>query len=164
MPHDLLVVLNRASDLLTPPSEETYSSGTEDLMEVIPPTSRDLFTEIDHVTSMLVHARVSMPRDLLAGFDRISRMLEDTIKILEDVARSSKPAATSSCMPFGLQNTARVASDRMKKSIQIQSEPSTFTSQDPTYGIRRDLPYSPCPIHKKAKHTVRQCHALKKLH
>ena len=111
MPRDLLTALNRALDLLVPPSEETYSSGAEDLMEVIPPTSRDLIAKIDRVTSTLAHARVSMPRDLLVGFDHVSRMLEDTIKICEDVTHSGKPAMTSSRMPFGLRSTARVTSD-----------------------------------------------------
>ena len=91
-------------------------------------------------------------------------MLEDTIKICEDVARTSKPAVTLSRMPFGMRSTARVAFDQMKKSTQIQSGPSTFTSQAPTCRSHRDLPDGACPIHKKAKHTLCECRALKKLH
>ena len=94
------------------------------------------------------------------GFNHVSRMLADTIKICESVKHSSKLRADSSRMPFGLQNTTRVVSDHMKKQIQIQSGPNITNSQAPTCGTRRDIPDGPCPIHKKAKHTVRQCRAL----
>jgi hypothetical protein len=57
------------------------------------------------------------PSDLVVGFDRVTSMLVDTIKICESVKRSSKIATPSPRMPYGLRSSAHVGSDHMKKKI-----------------------------------------------
>jgi hypothetical protein len=60
------------------------------------------------------------PSDLVAGIDRVGNMISDTIKIWERVKRPRMTPSTSS-MPLGLRNAARVASRYMKRKIQIES-------------------------------------------
>jgi hypothetical protein len=96
------------------------------------------------------------PSDLIAGIDRVEGMLSDTIKVCERVKRPRTTPSTSS-MPLGLCNTTHVASRYMKRKIQIEYG---LYSQD--RGSRRNHLDEPCPIHKKSKHTTRQCRVLKK--
>jgi hypothetical protein len=56
------------------------------------------------------------PSDLIAGIDRVGDMLSDTIKVCERVKRPRTTPSTSS-MPLGLRNAARVASRYMKRKI-----------------------------------------------
>jgi hypothetical protein len=97
------------------------------------------------------------PSDLIAGIHRVESMLSDTIKICERIKRPRMTSSTSS-MPLGLRNAAHVASRYMKRKIHIESGPKT---QD--RGNYRNHLDEPCPIHKKSKHTARQCRVLKKL-
>jgi hypothetical protein len=98
------------------------------------------------------------PSDLIVGIHRVEGMLSDTIKVCERVKHPRTTSSTSS-MPPGLCNTARVASRFMKRKIQIESGPKT---QD--RGSCRNHLDEPCSIHEKSKHTIRQCRVLKKLH
>jgi hypothetical protein len=97
------------------------------------------------------------PNDLIAGIDRVEDMLSDTIKVCECVKRPRTTPSTSS-MPLGLRNAARVASRYMKHKIQIQSG---LYHQD--RGSRGNHLDDPCPIHENSKHTAHQCSVLKKL-
>jgi hypothetical protein len=54
------------------------------------------------------------PSDLIAGTDRVGDMISDTIKIYERAKRPRTTPSTSS-MPLGLCNAARVASRYMKR-------------------------------------------------
>jgi hypothetical protein len=56
------------------------------------------------------------PSDLIAGIDRVGDMISDTIKICERVKHPRTTPSTSS-MPLGLRNAARVASRYMKCKI-----------------------------------------------
>jgi hypothetical protein len=60
------------------------------------------------------------PSDLIAGIDRVGNMISNTIKICERAKRPRMTSSTSS-MPLGLRNAARVASHYMKRKIQIES-------------------------------------------
>jgi hypothetical protein len=97
------------------------------------------------------------PNDLIAGIDRVGDMLSDTIKVCEHVKRPRTTPSTSS-MPLGLRNAARVASRYMKRKIQIES--GLYHQDRGSCGSHLD---EPCHIHESSKHTARQCHVLKKL-
>jgi hypothetical protein len=56
------------------------------------------------------------PSDLIAGIDQVGDMLSDTIKDCEHVKRPRSTLSTSS-MPLGLGNAARIASRYMKHKI-----------------------------------------------
>jgi hypothetical protein len=96
------------------------------------------------------------PSDLIAGIDRVGDMISDTIKIHEHAKRPRTTPSTSS-MPLGLRNAARVASHYMKCKTQIESR---LCHQD--RGSCRNHLDEPCPIHENPKHTARQCRVLKK--
>jgi hypothetical protein len=96
------------------------------------------------------------PSDLIAGIDRVGDMISDTINVCERAKRPHTITSTSS-MPLGLCNAARVASFYMKRKIQIEYG---LNSQD--RGSRGSHLDEPCPIHENPKHTARQCHVLKK--
>jgi hypothetical protein len=96
------------------------------------------------------------PSDLIAGIDRVGDMISDTIKICEHAKRPCTTPSTSS-MPLGLRNTARVASRDMKRKTQIEFG---LFHQD-RRSCRNHL-NEPCPIHENPKHTAHQCHVLKK--
>jgi hypothetical protein len=96
------------------------------------------------------------PSDLIAGI--VGDMISDTIKVCEHVKRPLTTPSTSG-MPIGLRNAARVASRYMKRKIQIES---VLNSQD--RGSCRNHLDEPCPIHDNPKHTARQCCVLKKFH
>jgi hypothetical protein len=98
------------------------------------------------------------PSDLIVGIDRVDGMLSDTIKVCECVKRPRMTPSTSS-MPIGLRNAARIASWYMTRKIQIESE--LYHQDRGTYGNHLD---DPCPIHENSKHTACQCRVLKKLH
>jgi hypothetical protein len=89
------------------------------------------------------------PSDLIAGIDHVGDMIYDTIKVCERVKRPCMTPSTSS-MPLGLRNAARVASRYMKRRIQIESK---LNSQD--HGSCRNHLEEPCPIHENSKHTTR---------
>ena len=129
-----------------------------------PPTPRDPIAVINQAVSSSVRSRVPIPCDLLAGIDRATHMLTDSIKIREATLHPTAPEAIPTRMPFGLRSLTRVYSDMMKTATQIQSGSHTSTSQAPACGSRREHPDAPCPIHKLAKHTKSQCRALKRLH
>jgi hypothetical protein len=95
------------------------------------------------------------PSDLIAGIDRVGDMISD-IKICEHAKRPCMTPSTSS-MPLGLRNAARVASHYMKRKIQIESG---LCHQD-LASCRNHLD-EPCPIHENPKHTVCQSRVLKK--
>jgi hypothetical protein len=97
------------------------------------------------------------PSDLITGIHRVKGMLSDTIKVCERVKRPRATSSTSS-MPLGLRNATHIASRFMKRKIQIESGPKT---QD--RGSYRNHLDESSPIHKKSKHTARQCCVLKKL-
>jgi hypothetical protein len=97
------------------------------------------------------------PNDLIAGIDRVEDMLSDTIKVCERVKRTRTTPSTSS-MPLGLCNAARVASRYMKRKIQIQS--GLYHQDRGSCGNHLD---DPCPIHENSKHIARQCRVLKEL-
>jgi hypothetical protein len=89
------------------------------------------------------------PSNLIAGIDRVEDMLSDTIKVYERIKRPRTTPSTSS-MPLGLHNVARVASRYMKRTIQIESR---LHHQDRgSCGSHLD---EPCPIHENSKHTAR---------
>jgi hypothetical protein len=88
------------------------------------------------------------PSDQIAGIDRVEDMISDTIKICEHTRRPHATTSTSS-MPLGLCNAARVASRYMKRKIQIESG---LNPQD--RGNRRSHLDEPCPIHENPKHTA----------
>jgi hypothetical protein len=96
------------------------------------------------------------PSDPIAGIDHVGDMISDTIKICEHAKRPRMIPSTSS-MPLGLRNAARVASRYMKRKIQIESG---LYHQD--RGSRRNHLDEPCLIHENPKHTARQCCVLKK--
>jgi hypothetical protein len=96
------------------------------------------------------------PSDLIARIDRVEGMLSATIKVCERVKRPRTTPSTSG-MPLGLRNAARVASRYMKRKIQIESG---LYHQD--HGSCRNHVDEPCPIHENSKHTARQCRVLKK--
>jgi hypothetical protein len=98
------------------------------------------------------------PSDLIAEIDRVGDMLSDTIKVCERVKRPRTTPSTSS-MPLGLRNAARVASRYMKRKIQIDSR--LYHQDRGSCGSHLD---EPCPIHENSKHTASQCRVLKKLH
>jgi hypothetical protein len=85
-----------------------------------------------------------------------SDLICDTIKICEHAKRPYTTPSTSS-MPLGLRNAARIASHYMKRKIQIESG---LCHQD--RGSCRNHLDEPCPIYKNPKHTARQCCVLKK--
>jgi hypothetical protein len=97
------------------------------------------------------------PSDLIAGIDRVGDTLSNTIKVRERVKRPRTTPSTSS-MPLGLRNAARVASHYMKRKIQIES--GLYHQDRGSYGSHLN---EPCPIHENSKHTARQCRVLKKL-
>jgi hypothetical protein len=99
----------------------------------------------------------STPRDLIAGIDRVEDMISDTIKVCERVKHPRMTPSTSS-MPLGLRNAARVASHYMKRKIQIEF--GLYHQDRGSYGSHLD---EPCPIHENSKHIARQWHVLKKL-
>jgi hypothetical protein len=89
------------------------------------------------------------PSDLIAGIDRVGDMISDTIKICEHAKRPCTTPSTSS-MPLGLRNAARVASRYMNHNTQIESG---LCHQD-RESCRNHLD-EPCPIHENPKHTAR---------
>jgi hypothetical protein len=89
------------------------------------------------------------PGDLIAGIDRVRDTIYNTIKICEHAKRPRTTPSTSS-MPLGLRNAARVASRYMKHKIQIESR---LYHQD--RGSYRNHLDEPCPIHENSKHTAR---------
>jgi hypothetical protein len=89
------------------------------------------------------------PSDLFAGIDRVGDMISDTIKICERVKRPRTTPSTSS-MPLGLRNAARVASRYMKRKIQIKS--GVYHQDRGSCGNHVD---EPCLIHENSKHTAR---------
>jgi hypothetical protein len=97
------------------------------------------------------------PSDLITGIDRVEDMLSDTMKVCERVKRPLTTPSTSS-MPLGLRNAARVASRYMKRKIQIES--GLYHQDRGSCGSHLD---EPCPIHENSKHTARQCRVLKNL-
>jgi hypothetical protein len=97
------------------------------------------------------------PSDLIAGIDRVGDMLSNTIKVCERVKRPRTTPSTSN-MPLGLRNAARIASCYMKRKIHIDSG---LCHQD--RGSCGSHLNEPCPIHENSKHTARQCRILKKL-
>jgi hypothetical protein len=97
------------------------------------------------------------PSDLIAGIDHVGDMLSDTIKDCECVKRPRSTPSTSS-MPLGLRNVARVASRYMKRKIQNDS--GLYHQDRGSCGSHLN---EPCPIHKNSKHTARLCRVLKKL-
>jgi hypothetical protein len=107
-------------------------------------------------TDLLKKSHPPTPSDLIVGIDRAGDMISDTIKVCERVKRPRTTPSTSS-MPLGLRNAARVASRYMKRKIQIESG---LNSQD--RGSCRNHLDEPCPIHENPKHTARQCRVLKK--
>jgi hypothetical protein len=96
------------------------------------------------------------PSDLITRIDRVEDMLSDTIKVCERVKHPRTTPSTSS-MPLGLSNAARIASRYMKRKIQIQS--GLYHQDRGSCGNHLD---DPCPIHENSKHTARQCRVLKK--
>jgi hypothetical protein len=96
------------------------------------------------------------PSDLIAGIDHVGDTTSDTIKVCEHVKRPRTTPSTSS-MPLGLRNAARVAFRYMKRKIQIESG---LNSQD--RGSCRNHLDEPCPIHENPKHIARQCRVLKR--
>jgi hypothetical protein len=108
-------------------------------------------------TNLSAETQPPPPSNLIAGIDRVEGVLSYTIKCSERVKRPCVTPSTSR-MPLGLLNAARVASGFMKRKIQIESEPKT---QD--RGSCRNHLDEPCPIHEKSKHIARQCRVLKKL-
>jgi hypothetical protein len=108
-------------------------------------------------TDLLMKTHPPTPSDLITEIDRVEGMLSNTIKVCEHV-KHPRRTSSSSGMPFGLRNTAHVASRYMKGKFQIESGPKT---QD--RGSRRSHLDEPCPIHDNPKHTARQCRVLKKL-
>jgi hypothetical protein len=115
-------------------------------------TNQQTKTELSEKT----HA--TSPSDLIAGIDRVNVMLSDTIKVCEYVKRPRMTPSTSS-MPLGLRNAARIASRYMKRKIQIESE--LYHQDHGTCGNHLD---DPCPIHENSKRTACQGRVLKKLH
>jgi hypothetical protein len=107
-------------------------------------------------TDLLKKTHPPTPSDLIARIDRVGDMISDTTKDCERVKRPRTTPSTSS-MPLGLRNAARVASRYMKRKIQIESG---LNSQD-RRSCRNHLD-EPCPIHENPKHTTRQCRVLKK--
>jgi hypothetical protein len=97
------------------------------------------------------------PSDLIAGIDRVRDMLSDTIKDCERVKHPHSTPSTSS-MPLGLCNAARVASRYMKRKIQID-----FVLYHQDRGSCGSHLNEPCHIHENSKHIARQCCVLKKL-
>jgi hypothetical protein len=97
------------------------------------------------------------PSDLIAGIDRFEGMLSDVIKVCESIKRPRMTPSTS-IMPLGLRNAARVASRYMKRKIQIES--GLYHQDRGSCGNHVD---EPCPIHENSKHTARQCRVLEKL-
>jgi hypothetical protein len=98
---------------------------------------------------LLTETHPPTPSDLIARIDRVEGILSNTIKVCKRVKRPRMTSSPSST-PFGLRNTARVASRYMKCKIQIESGPKT---QD--RGSCRNHLDEPCPIHDKSKHTAR---------
>jgi hypothetical protein len=96
------------------------------------------------------------PSDLITGIDHVGDMISDTIKICEHAKCPCMTPSTSS-MPLGLRNAARVASRYMKRKIQIESG---LCHQD--RGSCRNHLDEPYPIHENPKLTARQCRVLKK--
>jgi hypothetical protein len=78
-------------------------------------------------------------------------MPSDTIKFCECVKRP-RMTSSSSSTPFGLRNTANVASRYMKRKVHIK-----YGSHTQHHGSCRNHFDEPCPIHENPKHTVRQC-------
>jgi hypothetical protein len=89
------------------------------------------------------------PSDLIAGIDHAGDTISNTIKICEH-AKCPRTTPSTSCMPLGLRNAARVASRYMKRKIQIESG---LYHQD--RGSCRNHLDEPCPIHENPKHTAR---------
>jgi hypothetical protein len=83
--------------------------------------------------------------DLIAGFNRVESMLSDTIKICDNIKRSSRPTASSAHMPYGLRKSTRVASDHEKKKILIQYGSIITSSQAMACGSRRGPLDDSCP-------------------
>jgi hypothetical protein len=107
-------------------------------------------------TDLLKKTHQPTPSDLIAGIDRVGDMISDTIKVCEHVKCSHTTPSTSS-MPLGLRNAARVESRYMKRKIQIES--GVYHQDRGNCGNHVD---EPCPIHENSKHTARQCCVLKK--
>jgi hypothetical protein len=107
-------------------------------------------------TNLSKKTHPSTPSDLIAGIDRVGDMISDTIKVCEHIKRPRTTPSTSS-MPLGLRNAARVASRYMKRKIQIES--GIYHQDRGSCGNHVD---EPCPIHENSKHTTRQCRVLKK--
>jgi hypothetical protein len=98
------------------------------------------------------------PSERIAGINRVEGMLSDTIKVCERVRRPRTTPSTSS-MPLGLRNAARVASRYMKRKIQIES--GLYHQDRRSCGNHvNEL----CPIHENSKHPAHQCRVLKKFH
>jgi hypothetical protein len=107
-------------------------------------------------TNLLKKTHPPTPSDLIAGIDHVGDIISNTIKVCEHVKRPHMTPSTSS-MPLGLRNAARVASRYMKCKIQIES--GLYHQDRGSCGNHVD---EPCPIHKNSKHTARQCRVLKK--
>jgi hypothetical protein len=107
-------------------------------------------------TDMSKKTHQPTPSDLIAGIDRVEDMISDTIKVCEHVKRPRMTPSTST-MPLGLCNAARVASRYMKRKIQI--EYGIYHQDRGSCGNHVD---EPCPIHENSKHTAHQCRVLKK--
>lgn len=124
---------------------------------VIENTATTSFEQVE--SDLLTQTHPLTPRDLIKGLNCVESMLCDTIKVCESIKRPSRTTTAPPCMSLGLRNSARVASNHMKKKIQTQSR-STITS----CGVHRSPLNDPCHIHKKAKDTARQRCMLNKLH
>jgi hypothetical protein len=107
-------------------------------------------------TDLLKKTHPPTPSDLITGIDHVGDMISDTIKVCERIKRPRTTLSTSS-MPLGLRNAARVASCYMKRKIQIKS--GLYHQDRGSCGNHVD---EPCPIHENSKHTARQCRVLKK--
>jgi hypothetical protein len=107
-------------------------------------------------TDLLKKPHPPTPSDMIARIDRVGDLIPDTIKICEH-AKSPCTTPSTSSMPLGLCNAARVASSYMKRKIQIECG---LYHQD-RESCRNHLD-EPCPIHKNPKYTARQCRVLKK--
>jgi hypothetical protein len=91
-------------------------------------------------TDLLKKTHPPTPSDLIAGIDRVGDMISDTIKICEHAKRPRMTPSTSS-MPLGLRNAARVASRYMKPRSNLDSafkimEAAGITSMSPALSTK----------------------------
>ena len=145
MPSDLAAPAANLADIDNTTTVLVQQSDSDLLAETHPPTPRYPIAVISQAVSSSVRSRVPTPCDLLAGIDRATHMLADSIKICEATLRPTAQEATPTRMPFGLRSPTRVYSDMMKTATQIQSGSRTPTSQAPACGVRREHPGAPAP-------------------